>query len=121
MHESDREPRGGTGRPYVQRASERTPIEVALVVNQPRMNRVIAAELFDLSPLGCRFLSEEPFEPGSQVLIRIDGLEDWPGTVAWSGLEGVGVDFHAPLEASVVEHYARLYPRDGSGSADKAE
>jgi hypothetical protein len=101
-------------RVYTKRAAKRLPIEVSLVVNQPRMNRRVPAELFDLSPLGCRFLTEEHFEPGAQVLIRIKGLEDWPGTVAWSGPEGVGVDFHAPLEASVVERYARLYPRDGA-------
>jgi len=116
MH--DNEPSGGKGHAFVPRASERTPIEVALLVNQPRHNRVVAAELFDLSPLGCRFLCDEHFEPGAQVLIRIKGLEDWPGTVAWSGPAGIGVDFHTPLDASVVEHYARLHPRGGAAQPE---
>jgi hypothetical protein len=117
MSENNRQPLDGKKRPYVRRASNRLPIEVSLVVNQPRMNRVVAAEMFDLSPLGCRFLSEEEFAPGAQVLIRIKGLEDWPGTVAWSGPEGIGVDFHAPLSQSVVEHYARTFPREANGAA----
>jgi hypothetical protein len=116
MHDS--EPLGGKDRAFVPRASERTPIEVALLVNQPRHNRVVAAELFDLSPLGCRFLSDEHFEPGAQVLIRLKGLEDWPGTVAWSGPAGIGVDFHTPLDASLVEQYGRLYPRNGGTSSE---
>jgi hypothetical protein len=103
----------GNQRPYVRRASKRTPIEVALVVNQPRTQRQVPAQLFDLSPLGCRFLTDEPFETGAQVLVRIEGLEDWPGTVVWTGPEGIGVDFHAPLAKSVVEHYARISPRNG--------
>ena len=118
MNERDREPLGGEGRAFVPRASERTPIEVALVVNQPRMNRLVAAELFDLSPLGCRFLSHEHFERGAQVLIRIKGLDDWPGTVAWCGPEGIGVDFHTPLEESVVDNFARIYPRNGAAKPE---
>ena len=114
MDKNDSGPLGGEGRAYVPRASERTPIEVALVVNQPRMNRLVPAELFDLSPLGCRFLTDEPFERGAQVLLRIKGLEDWPGTVAWTGPEGIGVDFHTPLDAAVVEHYAQSFPRNGA-------
>ena len=117
MPESTDKPTGGAERAYVRRASKRTPIEVALVVNQPRMNRVVPAELFDLSPLGCRFLSDEVFEPGAQVLIRIKGLEDWPGTVAWCGPDGIGVDFHVPLGKSVVEDYARSFPRNGIAEA----
>ena len=111
----------GKERAYVRRASKRTPIEVSLIVNHPRMTRQVQAELFDLSPLGCRFLSEESFEPGAQVLIRIAGLEDWPGTVVWSGPEGIGVDFHAPLSATVVAHYARNCPRNGPDSTGQPE
>ena len=121
MPENKHKPLDGAERAYVPRASERTPIEVALVVNQPRMDRVVPAELFDLSPLGCRFLSEEAFEPGAQVLIRLRGLEDWPGTVAWCGPDGIGVDFHVPLGKSVVEHYARTFPRNAADGAAQAE
>jgi len=61
--------------------------------------------MFDLSAHGCRFIADEPFEPGAQILVRMEGLEDWPGTVVWSGPEGVGVEFHVPLNAAVLDHY----------------
>lgn len=111
----------GKERVYVRRASKRTPIEVSLVVNHPRMRRKVQAELYDLSPLGCRFLTEEAFDTGAQVLVRIEGLEDWPGRVVWTGPEGIGVDFHAPLDEKVVEHYARTFPRNGSGAPEQPE
>ena len=95
---------------YAKRRSKRWPIEVSSVVTQPRLQRRVPAEMYDLSPIGCRFVTDEPFEPGSQVLIRMQGLEDWPGTVIWCGPEGVGVEFHVPLNETVLEHYVRTHP-----------
>ena len=94
---------------YAKRRSRRWPIEVSSVVTQPRLQRQVPAEMYDLSPIGCRFVSDEPFEPGSQVLIRMQGLEDWPGTVIWCGPEGIGVEFHVPLNSAVLEHYIRTH------------
>jgi len=81
------------------------------MVSQPRQGRQVTAQMYDLSAYGCRFTAEEPFEPGAQILVRMAGLEDWPGTVVWSGPAGVGVEFHVALNAAVLEHYIKANPR----------
>jgi hypothetical protein len=85
-------------------------VEVGVVVKHPRSVRKIQCELSDLSPGGCRLVTNEPFAAGDQLLVKLEGLEFWPGSVSWVGTGFVGLAFHVPLNNFVVEHYARRFP-----------
>ena len=94
----------------VERSYERYPVEVRAIVKHPSSSRRIEAELWDLSVGGCRLVTTEPLNPHDELLVRIQGLEGWPGRVVWKELNAVGVTFRYPLHYAVVEHYARFFP-----------
>lgn len=100
------------------RRSLRLPIEVDVNVDHPRSRRRLTAELFDISPEGCRLVTAEPFDPSSQLLIRIAGLEPWPARVVWAKDGTVGVEFHKPINPAVVEHHARQFPKGSKAEAE---
>lgn len=86
------------------------PLQAAVSIKPYGSKRSSTARMFDLSISGCCIVSAEPPRTGTQILIRIPGLEFWSGTVAWSREGAVGVEFHKPLHPAVVERYAHLYP-----------
>ena len=102
------------------RRSLRLPIEVDVNVYHPRSRRLITAELYDISPEGCRLVTPEPFEPSAQLLIRIAGMEPWPARVVWVKDGSVGIEFHKPINAAVVEHHARQFPKGSKAEAEAA-
>jgi hypothetical protein len=92
------------------RAAERFRLTVSVVAKHPRSMRRIEAELWDLSIGGCRIVSTELLSVGDQLIVKIEGLENWPAAVVWTGKDSCGVHFHTPLHYAVAEHYARAFP-----------
>jgi|SRR6185437_13351937 hypothetical protein len=106
-------------KPSTIRVHERYRLKVSIVVKHSRSMCRIDAELWDLSIDGCRLISAGPLSTGEQLLIKIKGLETWPATVAWVGVDCYGISFHAPLHYSVAEHYARSFPCGSSEPGEK--
>lgn len=96
------------------RRSVRLPVEIMALVDQPRAERRAQAELTELSREGCRLFSEEPFEPGAQLLVLVPGHEPWPARVIWAREGAMGLEFHTPLPAAVVADYGLRFQR-GAG------
>ena len=93
------------------RRGRRLPIQVDVNVDHPRSQRRLTAELSEISAEGCRILITEPLGPSDQLLIRIAGIEPWPARVVWAEDGAVGIEFHKPLHAAVVEHNSLQFPR----------
>jgi len=69
----------------------------------------VAGRTVDLTPQGARVEEAGPFPAGSQMWVRLPGLESQSGTVIWSRLGTTGVIFDRPLHPAV---YARFLPAD---------
>ena len=93
------------------RRSERPLVELAAMVGHPRSGRRFAAEVAEVSREGCRLLTGEPLAAGDQLVVSIAGLARWPAWVIWARGGAIGVEFHQPLEPSVVEELADAFPR----------
>ena len=97
-------------KPVVERENQRLPLQATVSIKRYGSRRSTRARMFDLSVKGCCVVTSEPLRTGTQVLIRIPGLEFWSATVAWRREEAVGIEFHKPLHPAVVEHYAQYFP-----------
>ena len=97
-------------KPTIERRNERLPLQANVSIKRFGFSRSSKALMFDLSVKGCCIVSSEPLPTGTQILIRIPGLEFWSATVMWHREQAVGVEFHKPLHPAVVERYARFYP-----------
>lgn len=63
------------------------------------------ARLTDISRSGCRIAGYWLVAPGTPVWVRIPGLENLAGHVAWSDEGGGGVAFETPLHPAVAARY----------------
>jgi len=95
-------------KPGAIRVTERFAVRAVVEVTHPRSVRRIEAVLRDLSTGGCQVGTSAAFSVGDQLLVTIEGLEPWPAAVAWRREGCVGISFHAPLDRSIAEHYARV-------------
>ena len=91
------------------RRNPRHTIKLGAAIRHPKSARIIDAPLIDLSAGGCKFVSAEPLANGTEVLVKIPGLEYWPAKVAWSDRRFVGLEFVKVLSAYVVDHYVRQF------------
>lgn len=91
------------------RRSARHSLQTTVVVNHPRSPRRISAALLDISAVGCRLATDEPVANGTQLLLKLQGLESWPATVVWSGRGQLGAEFHRTMHVAVVEHFAQQF------------
>ena len=98
-----------SARPQVRRKSERLPLNASAVVKRYQSGRRIRAQLCDLSDVGCKMISQEAVGMGTQLLIKMPGLEFWTATVAWRQGEVAGLQFQKPLHPAVVEHLAKHF------------
>jgi len=107
------------------RRSDRPLIELAAIVGHPRTGRRFTAEVVEISCEGCRLLTGEPVACGDQVLVSVPGLARWPSRVVWARKGAAGVEFHRPLEASMVAYYVATFPPDlwtyGDGTRPAAQ
>ncbi len=64
-----------------------------------------SARLTEISRSGCRIAGYWLVAPGTPVWVRIPGLENLAGHVAWSDEGGGGVAFETPLHPAVAARY----------------
>ena len=69
----------------------------------------IAAATADLTPYGARLSGAGPFEPDTEMWLRMPGLESQTVRVVWSDGATTGIAFTQPLHTAV---YARFLPAD---------
>jgi len=98
--------------PKTARRSERLSLQGRAVVKHYGSSTKFRAELFDLSGVGCRIATEATLRSGMRLLIRIPGLDFWPGVVAWKRGREAGVEFERELHPAVVERYAEVFSLD---------
>ena len=84
------------------REAERVPLEVAAGLRQ-RGAAGVSVQVMDLSTHGFRAATHLQLEVGSDVWLRLPGLEPCHAVVAWSKANFVGCRFERPLHPAVLE------------------
>lgn len=92
----------GPGDDVPDRKQER--MELSTTVSLRRMGRMnYQAQVFDLSPTGCKVEFVERPRPGEQLWARFEGLDSIEATVRWvDGYYG-GIEFVKPIHPAVFE------------------
>lgn len=67
------------------------------------------AHVCDITNLGCRLRTARNVGVGTFVTVKMPGVAEAPGWIAWTGPNEVGVDFSHPLPAAVIEDIARRH------------
>ena len=93
----------------IARRSKRFSLEVPVRVKNFGASIQQKMTLSDLSAVGCQLAPASGLRTGTQLLIKIPGLEYWPATVMWKRGERVGVEFARSLHPTAVEDYAKLF------------
>jgi hypothetical protein len=88
------------------RVSERVPIEVPAGLRQ-RGASGVSVQVMDLSTHGFRVMTHLELAEGSDVWLRLPGLEACHATVAWAKGNYVGCRFERPLHPAVLEMIVR--------------
>ena len=88
------------------RVSERVSIEVAAGLRQ-RGASGVSVQVMDLSTHGFRAMTHLQLAEGSDVWLRLPGLEPCHATVAWSKGNYIGCRFERPLHPAVLEMIVR--------------
>lgn len=90
------------------RAMRRAACAMDITVRQ-RGRFAVAGATADLTPYGARLTGAGPFEPDSQMWLRLPGLDSQDVHVVWSQGATTGVVFEQPLHPAV---FARFLPAD---------
>ncbi len=88
------------------RKSERVPIELGAGLRQ-RGGSGVTIQIVDLSVSGFRASTHLDLEPGTDVWLRLPGLEAYQAKVAWSKGQYVGCAFERPLHPAVLDMIVR--------------
>jgi len=88
------------------RVSERVPIEVAAGLRQ-RGASGVSVQVMDLSTHGFRVQTHLELSEGSDVWLRLPGLEPCHAVVAWAKGNYVGCRFERPLHPAVLDMIVR--------------
>jgi hypothetical protein len=88
------------------RASERVPIEIGAGLRQ-RGASGVSIQVMDLSIHGFRAATHLDLPPGTDVWLRLPGLEPFHANVAWAKGHFVGCRFERPLHPAVLEMIVR--------------
>src|SRR5688500_2935315 len=64
----------------------------------------------DISTVGCGIELRHTIAPGTQVWVRLPGLESWFGQVAWAAGGKAGVAFEKPLHSAVLARLVGQHP-----------
>ena len=94
---------------FVERRAMRRAACALEVTARQRGRFAVAATTADLTPYGARLSGAGPFEPDSELWLRLPGLESLTVRVIWSAGPTTGVAFAQPLHTAV---YARFLPAD---------
>ena len=92
--------------PVKGRVSERVSIEVAAGLRQ-RGASGVSVQVMDLSTHGFRVQTHLELAEGSDVWLRLPGLEPCHAVVAWAKGNYVGCRFERPLHTAVLEMIVR--------------
>lgn len=84
----------------------REPMNVVATVVGDRVP-ACSVTVIDFSSLGCRVVTPQTVVAGRFITITFLGFS-FKGWIAWSGLEGFGVDFANPVPDPVVSHLFTL-------------
>jgi hypothetical protein len=96
----------GSGRPIRQRRSDRLTVNLGAGLRQ-RGATGVAVRVLDLSTHGFRAATHLELAEGTDVWLRLPGLEPYHATVAWSEGHLVGCAFERPLHPAVVDMIVR--------------
>jgi hypothetical protein len=88
------------------RRSERIAVEVEAGLRQ-RGASGVSIRVLDLSPEGFRATTHLELSQGSDVWLRLPGLEPCHATVAWAKGHFIGCAFQRPLHPAVVDMIVR--------------
>ncbi len=88
------------------RVSKRVPIKLGAGLRQ-RGASGISIQVVDLSTHGFRASTHLELEQGTDVWLRLPGLESCHATVAWSKGNMIGCAFERPLHPAVLEMIVR--------------
>ncbi len=88
------------------RKSQRIDVEVDAALRQ-RGASGVSVRVLDLSPEGFRASTHLELNKGSDVWLRLPGLEPLHATVAWSTGHFIGCSFGRPLHPAVVDMIVR--------------
>ena len=95
---------------FVERRTMRRAACALDVTVRQRGRFAVAAATADLTPYGARLSGAGPFEPDSEMWLRMPGIESQTVRVVWSDGATTGVAFTQPLHTAV---FARFLPADG--------
>jgi len=90
----------------VSRQAERAPIEMDAGLRQ-RGAGGVSIHIHDLSTHGFRATTHLELEPGTEIWLRLPGLESWHGKVAWIDGHLIGCQFARPLHPAVLDMILR--------------
>ena len=102
----------GASRERKPRKSQRIDVEVSAALRQ-RGASGVSVRVLDLSPEGFRASTHLELGKGSDVWLRLPGLEPLHATVAWSTGHFIGCAFERPLHPAVV---AMIVQKAGSAA-----
>ena len=88
--------------PHKGRKSERVALALGAGLRQ-RGGTGVAVEILDLSTDGFRASPHLALEPGTDVWLRLPGLEPYQAQVAWAKGQYVGCAFARPLHPAVLD------------------
>ncbi|HYI65274.1 MAG TPA: PilZ domain-containing protein [Allosphingosinicella sp.] len=88
------------------RKSERVTLELGAGLRQ-RGGSGVSIQIVDLSVDGFRASTHLNLEPGTDVWLRLPGLEPYQAKVAWAKGQYVGCCFDRPLHPAVLEMIVR--------------
>jgi hypothetical protein len=94
--------------PVQQRArrSPRRPVDMSAALRQ-RGASGVSVQVLDLSPEGFRAATHLQLPEGTDVWLRLPGLEPYHAKVAWTEGHYIGCAFERPLHPAVVDMIAR--------------
>ena len=94
---------------FVERRTMRRAVCAMEVTVRQRGRFAVAAATADLTPYGARLSGAGPFEPNSEMWLRLPGLESLTVRVIWSHGPTTGIAFDQPLHTAV---FARFLPAE---------
>jgi PilZ domain-containing protein len=92
----------GPSIPHQGRKSERVALELDAGLRQ-RGGTGVSVHIHDLSTDGFRASTHLSLDPGTDVWLRLPGLEAYQARVAWAKGQYVGCAFERPLHPAVLE------------------
>ncbi|MEA3031636.1 MAG: hypothetical protein QOG13_2961 [Sphingomonadales bacterium] len=93
-------------RPPKGRAAERVPVELGAGLRQ-RGASGVSIQVMDLSTHGFRGATHLELQIGTDVWLRLPGLEPYHATVQWTKGHFIGCAFERPLHAAVLDMIVR--------------